>query len=115
MDKILTTDNIKNLGLVGMLTFILWANFSGQWVWGTQLKEEQNRTTSAIADRDKWMKLALEGTKLAEVSANKTMAVLNGVPVPPVVKKADEKPMSAEEVKSKLEELHNRIEPGIER
>jgi hypothetical protein len=58
MEKLFTTENIKNIGLVGLLSLIIITGSTGVWVWGTTYQEVK-------ADRDEWKKTALDGLRVA--------------------------------------------------
>lgn len=59
MDKLFTSENIKNAGLVGILAFILFTGFNENWVWGNTYREVK-------AERDEWKRVALEGLQVAK-------------------------------------------------
>ena len=101
-------DLAKNVGLVGLLSLIIWTSFSGIWVWKTQLQEEQTRTVSALADRDKWQKLALQGTKLAEEASLKDQGL------PMATAGPVDTNVSADEVAQRLNKVNLQVHPGIE-
>jgi hypothetical protein len=117
MDKnLFSAENIKSFGVAGLLALIVWASFSGQFVWSSQYKEAQAATTAMKEERDKWMKVALEGTRLSEVAAHE-VARTSGNPFAPLAPPEinSSKPLTPEVVASKLEKVSQTIEPGIER
>lgn len=80
MDMSKMTDIAKNVSLVGLLLGILYLSFNGDWVWSKSLKEEQARTAAAVAERDRWQQLALQGTKFAEQAVMKNSSLKGELP-----------------------------------
>lgn len=58
---------LQNVGVLGLLVFILVGGSKGWWVYGA-IHEDVKR------DRDDWKHMALEGTNLAEKAVNQASA-----------------------------------------
>lgn len=83
MDKnLLSTENIKSIGIIGLLALILFASFSDTWVWKRDVVSEQQRTAEMKVERDKWMALALKGANLSETIASQLETKNDGRPLP---------------------------------
>jgi hypothetical protein len=78
VDKnLLSTENVKSVGIIGLLSLILWASFSDQWAWKRDVVAEQQRTSEMKVERDKWMALALKGANLSEAIAGQLETTKN--------------------------------------
>lgn len=115
VSSFLNAETLKSIGIAGLLAFILWASFSGMWVWGDQLKAEQARTAAAVAERDKWQNLAIAGTKLAEVSAAKTGRFPMPITSSAHVADTTSGPATPEEIAARLDNVSEVVQPGMER
>jgi hypothetical protein len=119
MDTKTIVDYVQSIGLTGALVAVIYLGYTGFWVFGSQLKDEQNRTITALAERDKWQELALKGTKLAEdistvnavnsptpSTSNNTLIVGKSLPIPTNA--------SVNEIGRRLDQLKEKVFPGIE-
>lgn len=84
MDKVLTVENLKSLGLTGLLAFIVWASFSHVFVWNSDYIDMKNsyekRLSDATTEGSEWKKTALEGLKISrQISGSPLIAA---APVP---------------------------------
>lgn len=113
VDKSLfTTENLKSIGLAGLLAIVLWLSFSGQVIWSWQYKDVQNQLSTMKEERDKWMKVALEGTRLSAVTAQMT-GRMPSMSTVEMVKPG--KIQTPEEAAAKLDKISEQIEPGMDR
>jgi hypothetical protein len=109
MDKnLFSVENLKSMGIAGLLAIVLWASFSGVFVWGNQYKEAQAQVTQMREERDKWQSLALEGTRLSGVATVKLGRITSD-------KILDKSKATPEEVAKNLDQISNLVEPGMER
>jgi hypothetical protein len=74
MANLFTVENITKGGIIGLLLIILVTGFTGVWVYGPSHKAEivslEKQLTTALAEREEWRKLAIEGLRVSrEVSA----------------------------------------------
>lgn len=64
MDELVAVANkLSSLGFSTLVILILYGNYKGVWVWGTQLKRAEERG-------DKWQTLALQLAGLAKKSTD---------------------------------------------
>jgi len=107
MDIMKYQEYIKNIGFAGFVLVVLYLGYTRTWVWGAELKEEQARTATAIAERDRWMNLAVQGTKLAEDAATRTGKYhMVGANI--------DTQMTPQEVSNRLDSIKKSLHPGIE-
>lgn len=87
MDKVLTVENLKSLGLTGLLAFIVWASFSHLFVWNSDYVDMKNsyekRLSDATTEGSEWKKTALEGLKISRQISGAPLIATAPVPTNP--------------------------------
>lgn len=83
MSDLFTTENITKGGIIGLLLLILVTGFSGVWIYGPTHKAEveavEKQLTTALAEREEWRKLAIEGLSLSR-SVSRTRLPIMAAP-----------------------------------
>lgn len=57
---------ISQIGVLGLLGFIIYGGYKKWWVFGWQYRDAESRTLKVEEERDGWREIALHGTNLAE-------------------------------------------------
>jgi hypothetical protein len=87
VDKVLTVENLKNLGITGLLGFILYAGFAHLYVWNSDYLDMKNSYEKRLADvtseSAEWKKTALEGLKISRQISGSPLIAAAPVPTNP--------------------------------